>query len=153
MAHVTMTEHFEAPIEQVFDLLMNIERWPEWMPGLIDVKEVTGPLDTVGTRIHEEMRLMGRKIEGWDEVVEVDRPRLWKIATPEGGGMKGTATYRLTPAGTGTNFEGEGDYELPMGVLGQVADRLFVDRAMERQMRHALENFKAIVEAKALVHA
>ena len=152
MKHVRMTEHFEAPIDEVFNLLMNIERWPEWMPGLVEVKQVTGPLDKVGTRIQEVMRVMGRKIESWDEVVEVDRPRLWKIATPEGA-MKGTATYRLLPAGTGTDFVGEGEYELPMGVLGEVADRLFLDKAMERQMRHALENFKAVVEAKVPVLA
>ena len=44
--------------------------------------------------------------EGWaagipeTEVIEVERPRLYRLAT-EGAGMKGTGTFRLVPAGEG----------------------------------------------------
>lgn len=146
MAHVKWTEHIDAPIEDVFELFIDVRRWPEFMPGGAEVKEVTGPLDTVGTKVHTTMHFMGRKMESWDEVVEVERPRLLKLDSKEP--MKGTATYRMTPAGEGTDVEMEGDYELPAGFLGHIADRLFLEKAMERQMRHAVENFKALAEAK-----
>jgi uncharacterized membrane protein len=42
----------------------------------------------------------------------------------------------------------EVDYEVPAGFLGHIADRLFLEKAMERQMRHTAENFKALAEAK-----
>lgn len=152
MAHVKITEHVEAPIERVFDLFLDVKRWPEFMPGGIEVKEVTGPIDKVGTRIREAGKFMGRTAESWDEIVEIERPRMVKMKM-EGSGFKAIGTYRLTPAGTGTDVVVESDYELPAGFLGIVADRLFIEKAMERQMRHAGENMKAILEAEALVPA
>jgi len=152
MAHVKVTEHVEAPIERVFDLFIDAKRWPEFMPGGIEVKEVTGPLDKAGTRIREASKFMGRTFESWDEIVEIERPRMVKM-TMEGSGFKGTATYRLTPAGKGTDVVVESDYEMGAGFLSHIADRLFLERAMERQMRHAGENMKAILEAEALVPA
>ena len=101
MAHVKITEHIEAPNEQVFDLFIDVKRWPEFMPSG-EIKEVTGPLDQVGTRVHSSMQFLGRKMESWDEVVEVDRPRLLKLASDEP--MKSVATYRLTPVGEGTDY-------------------------------------------------
>lgn len=150
MAHVTITEHVEAPIERVFDLFIDVKRWPEFMPGGTEIKQVTGPVDTVGSKILTSTLFMGRKMESWDEIVEVARPRLLKMQS-EGSGFKGTTTYRLTPAGQGTDLVVESDYEVPMGFLGHVADRLFLEKAMERQMRHAGENMKALLEAEVPV--
>jgi uncharacterized membrane protein len=152
MAHGTMTDHFEVPIERVFDLYIDVKRWPEWMPGLVEVKEVTGPLDTAGTRILEVSRFLGRTMEGWDEIAEAERPRLVKM-TSQGEGAKSSMTLRLTPAGQGTDVVVDYVFETPAGFFGHMADRLFIDKAMERQGRHALENFKALVEAEALVPA
>jgi uncharacterized membrane protein len=68
--------------------------------------------------------------------------------------MRYVATYRMTPAtGHGTDVEVETEYDVPAGFLGVVADRLFIEKAIERQMRHATENFKALAEAKVAVPA
>jgi len=152
MAHGTMKDHFDVPIERVFDLYIDVKRWPEWMPGLVDIKEVTGPLDTAGTRIREVSRFLGRTMESWDEIAEVERPRLVKM-TGLTEGAKSSMTLRLTPAGQGTDVVIDFEMETPAGFFGHIADRLFIDGAMERQGRHALENFKALVEAEALVPA
>jgi uncharacterized membrane protein len=148
MTHLRLTEHFEAPIDRVFELGADFKRYPEWNVSYNEVKEVTGPADKVGTRIHGVMRILGRPMEGWGEVVEVERPRMMKIA---GTGLEGghvTTMYRLTPAGTGTDFEAVVDYELPAGVFGKIADKLYVEKATERDLRHSIENFKALAEAK-----
>jgi uncharacterized membrane protein len=152
MAHIRLTEHIGAPIEDVFELFIDAKRWPEWMAGSTEVKEITGPPDQVGTRIRDVSTFMGRQMESWTEVIEVERPRLYRLAT-EGAGMKGRGTFRLVPAGEGTDVEVETEYELPAGFLGHIADRLFLEKAMERQTRHSAENFKALAEAKVAVPA
>jgi coenzyme Q-binding protein COQ10 len=152
MAHLKLTEHIEAPIEDVFELFIDAKRWPEWFAGGTEVKEITGPPDQVGTRIRDVSTFMGRQMESWTEVVEVERPHLYRMAT-EGAGLKGTGTFRLTPAGQGTDVHVENEYELPAGFLGGIADRLFIEKAMERQLRHSAENFKALAEAKVAVPA
>ena len=152
MNQLRFTEHFEAPIEQVFELAMDYKRIPEWNVSYVAVDEVTGPPDKVGTRIHATMRLLGRTMEGWAEVVEFERPRLIKLAGASSQGGTLTTTYRFLPKDTGTDLEILAEYELP-GIFGQVADKLFVQKAIERDVRHSLENFKAFVEVKTPVLA
>jgi uncharacterized membrane protein len=143
-----MTAHYDAPVEHVFDLAVDYRRYPEWNEAYEEVTEVIGPPDQVGTRFHGVMRLLGRKMEGWGEITEVDRPRFLKIAGTGSGGSV-TTIYRFTLVGSGTDAELEIDYDLPAGLFGKVADKLFVERSVERALRHSLENFKAFVEAKA----
>lgn len=45
------------------------------------------------------------------------------------------------------------DYELPGGFFGDIADRLFMERQIERDVKHSNENFKALCEAKVPAHA
>jgi uncharacterized protein YndB with AHSA1/START domain len=152
MTHLEMTAHFDAPIERVFDLATEFERYPEWNVTYSEVTEVTGPPDKVGTRIHSVMQFLGRSMEGWGDIVEVDRPRLLKIAG-EGEGGTLTTVHRLTAAETGTDYVLEVDYELPAGVFGQAAIKMFVDRAVERDLRGSIENFQALAEARVPVLA
>jgi uncharacterized membrane protein len=147
MAHLLLTAHFEAPIEHVFELAADYKRYPEWSVSHEEMREVVGPPDQVGTRFHGVMTFLGRKMEGWGEVTEVDQPRLLKtVGTGSGGSV--TTIYRFMPAATGTDAELSIDYELPAGLFGKVADKVFIQRAVERDMRHSMENFKAFVEAK-----
>ena len=148
MTHLRMTGHHDAPIDRVFELGVDFKRYPEWNVTYVEVKEVTGPPDKVGAKIYSEMRFLGRKMEGWGEIVEFDRPRLLKLSGESTDGGKLTQVLRLTPAGAGTDFEIEVDYELPPGFIGEIANKLFVEKAVERDLSHSIENFKAIVETK-----
>jgi uncharacterized membrane protein len=147
MSHVRMTAHFDAPIEQVFALAIDRARLPEWNVNYDEAPEASGPPDQVGTRLHGTIKLLGRKMEGTAEVVEVDAPRLYRTESAEAD-KKLSITYRFTPASAGTDAELISDYELPAGVFGKVVDRLFIERSVERDLRHSIENFKALVEAK-----
>jgi uncharacterized membrane protein len=152
MNQLRFTEHFEAPVEQVFELAIDYKRFPEWNVSYVAVDEMTGPPDKVGTKIHATMRLLGRTMEGWAEIVEIERPRLIKLTGTSTQGGSLTTTYRFVPVDTGTNIEILAEYELP-GMFGAVADKLFVQKAIERDVRHSLENFKAFVEVKTPVLA
>ena len=152
MKHVRMTAQFDAPIEKVFELSTDYQRFPEWNVSYSAVDPVSGPYDKVGTRFHTTMKLLGRQIEGWAEIAEVEKPKLLKITGTSLQGGSLTALYHFTPVGiAATDVEMEIDYELPAGLLGQIADKLFVERTIERDLRHSIENFKALVEVKTPV--
>ena len=59
--------------------------------------------------------------------------------------MNGT----IEPSGDGTRAGVDVDYQLPAGFLGEVAMRLFIERSVERDVRHTLENLKGLVESEA----
>ena len=151
MKKLRIAAHYDAPIERVFELGTDFARYPEWNMVYTDVREITGPSDAVGTRIHATMRFLGRSMDGWAEIVEVDRPWMLRFSgsSREGGSL--SYRYDLARAGEGTDFVVEVEYELPAGLFGQIADKLFLERAVERQLRHAIENFKALVETPEAV--
>jgi uncharacterized membrane protein len=153
MTHLRLTEHFEAPIDRVFELATDFKRYPEWNVSYREIGEITGPIDQVGTKVFATLNVLGRPMEGWSEVVEVDRPRHLKMVGVGPQDSRLTLVYRWAPAGEGTDVESQIDYDLPAGILGAVADRLFVEGAIQRAMRHSIENFKALVEAKTPVMA
>jgi uncharacterized protein YndB with AHSA1/START domain len=146
MTHVRMTDHLDAPIERVFELVTDFKRYPEWNVSYAEILDVTGP-PVLGTKVRSVMKILGRRMEGTGEIVEIDPPRLIKLT---GTGIEGgvlTILQRLTPVGTGTDIEAEIDYELPAGIIGQIANKLLVEGTVARDLRHSQENFKALVEA------
>ena len=145
MAHITKSGHYDAPIERVFALATDFERYPQWNVNYTEIKEVSGPV-VIGTKVTGVMQFMGRQLEGTGEVVAVEPPHLIRLvgARPEGG--RTDTTYRFTPVETGTDYVIDIEYELPSGIIGQIADRLFVERAVERDLQHSIENFTALLE-------
>jgi uncharacterized membrane protein len=153
MGHISERIHVDAPIEQGWEFGAKCERYPEWQTGIVDVKDCTGPIDRVGAKYAAVYKSMGRKLEATFEVTRAEKPRLieQKVAAPGGG--HGTIVQTLEPVGGGTDISLTFDYELPGGFVGGVANKLFMERALERDMRHSNENFKALCEAEAKVPA
>ena len=153
MGHVLQTGHVDVAPDKAFALAMDAKRIPEWNSSVIEVKEITGPLDQLGSSYVSVLKLAGRPLEGRWEVSRVERPRLLELTGTAPGGGRATATNRFESAGSGTDVTIEIDYELPGRFLGGMADKLFVERAIERDVKHSVENFKAICEAEVQVPA
>jgi uncharacterized membrane protein len=130
----------------VWQVAIDADRLPEWQTSLVEVRDVSGSLDRVGARYTSVNRLAGRPIEGEWEVTRSEPNRLLEVrgTAPGGGHALNRVTFRPTDGGTDVAVEFE--YELPGGFLGQFANRLFVERAVQRDVRHSGENFKALCE-------
>ncbi|OGO55688.1 MAG: hypothetical protein A2V85_11605 [Chloroflexi bacterium RBG_16_72_14] len=148
MGQVKYTHRIDALPAQVFELGLKAERMPEWFTSIIEVKDITGPLDRIGSGYTAMMKVAGRPLEVRWEVVKIDGPSYTELKGSAPGGGWATYSAKNEPVGTGTEVTLELHYELPGGFLGQFADKLFVERAIERDMKHAAENFKALVEAE-----
>lgn len=146
MTQVRISAHLDAPIDRVFELATDFKRYPEWNVNYVEVPEVLGPTRQLGTRIETTTKLLDRRLEGWSEITEIDVPRHIKLSGSGKEGGKLSVEYRFTPVGMTTDAEVEIEYELPAGPFGKVLDRLFIERAVERDLRHSMENFKAFVE-------
>jgi uncharacterized membrane protein len=153
MGHVQQTGHIDAPPDKAFALAIDATRIPEWNSSVVEVKDITGSLDQVGASYVSVLRLGGRRLESRFEVSRAEQPRLLEFTGTAPGGGQATATNRFEPAGGGTDLAIEVEYELPGGFVGGVADKLFVERAIERDVKHSVENFKAICEAEVRVPA
>ena len=153
MGHVHTTIHLDVAPEEAFGLEVDVGRMTEYHTSIVEVKDVHGPLDIVGGSYAAVMKIAGRMYEGRWEVTRVEKPRVLEMAGTVPGGGTATLIHHFAAAAGGTDCTVDMDYELPGGVLGGLANKLFVEGAIERDVRHSMENFKALVEAERPVHA
>ena len=151
MGHVRVSEHINAPIDQVWDLNASCERVPEWNVNVIEVKDCPGRLDRVGAKATTVTRVMGRKIEGSAETTKADKPHAFAQKLVGAGGAKATVSVTYAEAEGGTDVTLELDYDLPMGMFAGIAEKL-LGGSIERDVRHSMENFKAMCEATVPAH-
>lgn len=148
MGHIANTVHVRAPLEEVFRLAAQWERLPEWNPSFVEVRDITGPGDQVGTRFGVRMLIAGRQIEGTGEVVEVVSPTLLKVRFSGLAGGTLDWVRRFERVDDGTTYAFTLDYELPGGLFGQIADRLLVERLIEHGVTYSTETFTILAEAR-----
>jgi hypothetical protein len=153
MGHVRQMGHVDTSPDRAFALTIDPKRDPEWNNSVIEVKDVSGMLDKVGASYIAMLKLGGRQLETRWEVSKVEKPKLLEQTASSARGGQATSTTTFEPAGGGTDITIEVDYELPGGFVGGMADKLFVERAIERDVKHSIENFKAICEAEVEVPA
>jgi uncharacterized protein YndB with AHSA1/START domain len=150
MGHVSRTIHIEATPEQVFGLFTNPERFREWMVPASEVKDITGTPGTVGLGWTTASTFGGRKMESHMSVTAVEWPRSFEVK----GTGSGSATLRgrFEPAAGGTDVTIESEYAMPLGFIGDAANKLFFEKSMAESWDKSLAKFKALVEAEASVH-
>ena len=151
MGRIHHEYHIDAPPEAAWAVGRDPNRMAEWNTTTVSVKDVSGPLDRQGATYTTVSKIAGRPLEVQWQVEQVDPGRLAEVTgrSPRGGSAH--LIVRYEPDGSGTKLTTDLDYELPMGFLGDVADKLFAERAMIRDIHHSGENFKALVEEQAMV--
>lgn len=149
MASVRREIEIAAPPERVWEVLIDPERLPQYNVTIVEVHDPTGPLDQVGSAYDAVAKVYGRRIEGRWEVTDVTPLRRIVQRGAGAAGAKATVNGTIEPSGDGTRAAVEVDYELPAGLLGEVANKLFIERSVERDVRHTLENLKELVETES----
>lgn len=101
MAAFGASREIEAPVEEVFNAVANIEEFRKVVPDIIDVQFLSDQHSGVGTRFIET-RVIGKKTGKTElEVVEYQPYRRARLVA-EAGGSTWDTVYDLEPAGTGT---------------------------------------------------
>ncbi|HLO34695.1 MAG TPA: SRPBCC family protein [Candidatus Deferrimicrobium sp.] len=140
-----MHSHVEAPIEAVFDYAVDFRHTAEWNVNVVDVT-AKAPLAKVGDGFSGTMKFLGKTYTGEGTVTEFERPRLIAFTSTSSLGGHQDWTSRFTPAGTGTDIEVVVDYAVPKSLLGAIADKLFIERLVQRSLEQSRDNFVALVE-------
>lgn len=143
MGRYRLTRHIEAPPERVYDALVEPATMKDWM-DLQEVADLTGRLDVPGTRYTQVVRGPWRFRT---EIVQAERPTLHEQAGrgPWGASFRMIAT--LSPSDGGTELELETNYGLPLGPIGRLIDRLWLERQRRTIANRELDRLVALVEA------
>ncbi len=145
MPLVEQSIDINAPAEAVFDIVANQpERQAEWWPPIELQERVSPPPTEIGSVSRYVYNMMGVKIKGEHEVLEMTPNEYLLVKTTSG--IDSSFEFIFQPIASGTRLTIRVDYKLPGSVLGQLLNKLVIEKKNEDDLRDGLANLKALVE-------
>lgn len=143
MAHVERDIVISAPLDVIYNYGATPENLPSWYAGVVAVNP-DGVWPQVGGQIGITYHASGLDFELTATVLTHNPPH--EFAFQMDGMITGTSTWTYVDEGGSTHAYVAFDYDLPGGVLGQVADKLVVEQMNIANGEQSLANLKAICE-------
>ena len=132
--------------ERVWETVMDPNRLQDWVTIHKSVDAVSEPLQP-GSTMEQVLQMRGVSFKVKWKLAEMDTPRL---AEWEGQGPVGSCAfirYELRRKDDGhTVFAYTNEFTAPGGVLGNVASKVVVGAASEREAKNSLKKLKALLE-------
>jgi uncharacterized protein YndB with AHSA1/START domain len=146
MSKVHVKIRIDAPIERVWETIMNPNQLGEWVTIHRRLKDASSDPQRRGSQMEQVLHIRGVSFNVHWTLVEVNAPTL---AVWEGRGpahSKAQIRYELSGDGAGTEFDYTNEFSPPGGALGRVASRVIVGAASEREASNSLNRLKALLE-------
>ena len=125
MAVVKRKVQVKASPQRTMDLLSDASRWPDWYPGMSDIK-IDAPFPEKGGKVTFKVKSAGVSMPITETVLDYQSGKLQLFQMS--GMLSGQARWEVGPEGDGTLLTTTFDYSLPGSVFGKIADALFVER-------------------------
>jgi carbon monoxide dehydrogenase subunit G len=142
------TVSVDKPPAAVFPWLLDADKVPRWMTGLVAYEPLApGPL-RVGSRIRQELLVSGRQLRFELNVAELDAPRR-AVLRFEGSGFKAANEYTVSEAGSGSRVTW-----VISGSLTSFKAKLIapmVQTTLQQKLETDLARLRAVLEGEAAV--
>ncbi len=147
MSRVTTDIEINAPIERVWETVMNPERLKDWVTIHREVSRVSDRPLVEGSTMEQVLHMRGFSFHVAWKLVDVTAPH---TAHWEGRGpahSRALIHYELADNDNGgTHFHYTNEFQPPGGRLGNVASRFIVGAASEREASKSLSRLKTLLE-------
>jgi uncharacterized protein YndB with AHSA1/START domain len=147
MSTVHVKVKINAPVQRVWDTVMDADHLQDWVTIHRAVSNVSDKPLTRGSTMDQTFHMRGVSFHVHWTLVDVSEPH---HAEWEGRGpAHSTAriTYRMSGEDDGTTtFEYTNEFHPPGGRLGSAASRFIVGAASEREAHRSLERLKSLLE-------
>jgi carbon monoxide dehydrogenase subunit G len=110
----------KAPVEKVFAYISNPENETEYIPGVIEIRDISG--EGVGLRCKWTYKIMGFRLNGEAEIVEYEPNLKYVIKTK--GDIESTWNWTFEEDSGKTRLKLKVDYSLPVHVLDHIGEAL-----------------------------
>lgn len=145
MADVRESLVLEHPLEAVWSLFIDPDRWLEWNTELADMRDVRGPFDHPSAGYTQVWRLGPLEREGRWQVTGCE-PRRWRtVAGRTPIGLDFTAREEFLSRDGGTEVTVEISWATPGGPAGRLFDRVVAEPTLRRALRANGERIHAVL--------
>lgn len=148
MPKIHLETFVAAPIELCFDLSLNVQMHEAAGHGRAVAGVTTGQM-RLGDTVTWEAVHFGVRQRLTSKIVACERPSMFVDEMQRGAFARWRHAHHFSTSDGGTRIIDYVDYASPLGLLGKIADALFLERYMTRFLIHHNAHFKRMVEAKA----
>jgi ligand-binding SRPBCC domain-containing protein len=140
----------EAPAERCFDLNRDVEAHLASTAGSSErvVEGRTHGLFELAETVTWEAVHLGLRRRLTSKITACDRPTFFEDVMVRGPFRSITHQHRFVESEQRTLMIDDFAYQAPLGVLGKLADRLFLKRYMERLLEKRAQTLKTLAEKK-----
>jgi uncharacterized membrane protein len=134
-----------GPLEKIEAIALDAARLPDWYVGIQETHpdgkypEPGGTIDAVyrAAGINFKMKMTSVELQrGQGQTIKMD------------GMITGSNRWRYGPEGSGTRVTATFDYEMPGGGVGQMLNKLVVEKMNAENLEKSLQNLKSLVESQ-----
>jgi uncharacterized protein YndB with AHSA1/START domain len=134
--------HINRPVAEVFKYMNDPTKMPEWNSTIEEATPSETPVK-VGTRVRSRLRMLGRKIEGTYEVVELEPNKRVVNKSDEPFPLKVINTFEAENGGTRLVSAAEGE----LGGFFKLSEPILT-RIVKKQLQAQYETAKELLEAQ-----
>jgi len=148
MPTITYEIYIEAPRTVCFDLARNVDVHTQTTGSTNEraVAGVTTGLMEKGDEVTWEATHLGVKQKLTAKIIEMEKPYRFTYTMVKGAFHSFVHTHEFLESGTGTIMKDRFVYRSPLGVLGKLADKLFLEKYMSRFIANRAEELKKAAE-------
>jgi carbon monoxide dehydrogenase subunit G len=146
MSAVRSSVVIAAPAATVWAVVMDPQRFAEWVTIHRDVRSVSPGPPREGARMEQILHLRGADIRVRWLLVECNPP--WHARWEGRGPARSEAhiEYRLTAIPDGTRFDYQNELRAPLGAVGAFASRAVMGTVAQREADRSLAALRELIE-------
>ncbi|MEJ7824412.1 MAG: SRPBCC family protein [Solirubrobacteraceae bacterium] len=148
MSVVIASIDIDAPLQEVWDYVMDPSHYRDWVTIVDAVSNVDkGPLRR-GSRMDQVLHLRGVRFKvRWKlEILRSPECARWEGSGP--ARSKAVTEHRLSSRNGLTHFDYRNEFRTPFGPLGAAASKVIVGGIPEKEARASLARLKQILESR-----
>jgi carbon monoxide dehydrogenase subunit G len=146
MTTIHRESHIAAPPAKVFAVLADVERLAEFSHMTVAVRNAPGRALAVGDHFEQVIKILHIELDTEWEVTQLITDELIRVEGRSKANGAASMTQRVSVDGDGSRVVFDIDYEPPLGLLGDIADRLVFEGRHEADAEQILASLKTLCE-------
>ena len=133
----------DAPVDRVFDFLVDPHHLPEIWPNIVQVENVKKAKNNDGFNFTWDYKMAGMQFEGKCETIE--QIPYERLVVKTNKGLDSTLTWRFQPSAQQTQVSLKFEYQVPTSLLKKTREEI-VFQENEHEVDAMLQNLKTRLE-------
>jgi carbon monoxide dehydrogenase subunit G len=138
-----------CPPDKVFDVLADVERLAEFSHMTVRISNGPGRMLAVGDHFNQVVKVLHVELDTEWEVTEFVAGETIRVEGRSTANGSATVTQHVAAEGDGSLVTFEIEYDPPLGILGDIADKAVFEKRHEHDAEQILVGLKTLCEGVA----